>query len=175
MGWWRDLNDLVEMYSEGGLAIVTPLSGESSAAAAPVLDENYEGKREAATGVRTTIQLDSDMVTFMSEDVLENPDVWLRHTQAINRKLAVLGRLPIWLRRSWVLFLPFSLAPVLTSTRYEEVDKLLAWTLSGLLATSIGLARKRLVGVVLPLVVRLVTWYLQRRFKNFISGGAPSA
>lgn len=170
MGWRRDLTDLVDMYGEGGLAIVTPLSGESKTAAAPVLDEKYEGKEASEEGVRTILQIDSDMVTIMSEDVLENPDVWLRHTQAVNRKLAVLGRLPIWLRRSWILFLPFSLAPLLVSARYEEIDNLFAWALSGLLATSIGLARKRLMGVVLPLVARLATWYLQRRFQQFIAG-----
>lgn len=177
MGWWRDLTDLVDMYSEGGLAIVTPLSGESTAATAPLLDKEYKGKSEADKGVRTVIQLDADMVTLISEDVLINPEVWQRHTLAVNGKLAVLGTLRTWARRSWVVFLTIPLILATYSARLDELPyKVLALTLNLVGSIIIVRAREWLLRVVLaPLVMRLVMWYLQRRFQKFISGATPQA
>ena len=172
MGTWQDLHNLLEMYSSGGLTIATGMDGVEMETA--VSDTNtYNGKIHDQTGIRTTIQLDSDYVTILSPSVLQHPKLWQQHMTQVNAKLAVLDKLQAWVQNSWVLFLLFPLAwfwsSLLQVNSIQDV-----WTLvyPTLLSGVIVLVRKYIPRVLLrmflPIVMRLVRWYAKRQFDEVV-------
>ena len=79
MSTWQDLRDLLEMYSSGGLVIMTRMDGNLAETAVTPPSSEYTGKTYNATGIRTTIQFDSDYVITMSPSVMHHPQVWQQH------------------------------------------------------------------------------------------------
>ena len=172
-----DLNNLVEMYSAGGLQVVTLLNEEDGTTAVSNANRPYDGRTRNQKGVRSIIQPDGDMVTVISPEVLIKPKVWQRHTKTINDKLAVLDKIKQWARQSWVLFLIIPIAWTgydIVAKGFSEVG--FAWLGPIVLSIIIVLAKNRLLRIlqvlVFPLVMRIVMWYLQHRLERFLSSGA---
>lgn len=171
MSMWRDLQDVVEMFSEGGLQVLT-LTAEMEGDTA--VSTSYQGKTYDRRGIRTTIQFDSDYVTTFSPEVLAMPQLWQRHTAVIQAKLTVLQRVRFWGRQSWLLFLLYPIytfiSALMTGGFPEEWLALTSSTLGGIIVV---LARKWIVrGVrllLLPPVLWVARWYVQRRFRRFVS------
>ena len=172
MSTWRDLRDLLEMYSSGGLVIMTGMDGAvQETAVSP--SSSYDGKIYNQTGIRTTIQFDSDYVTVMTPAVLQQPDIWQQHMTQIDDKLAVLDKLREWAQRSWLLFLLIPLAWYgYDLTGISSLEE--AWSLiyPTLLSAAIVLGRKWILRglqvTVLPLITRAVGGFVQRKFKQFV-------
>ena len=183
MSVWRDLRDVLEMYSTGGMVIMTGLDGSvmETAVSPPhppfATDiDDYTFKTydpDYAPAVRTTIQFDSDYVTLMNPTVLSQPLVWQQHVGHVNAKLTVLDKLKELAQKSWVLFLiiPFTWFGVdLSNTNSLEE----AWSLilPMLLSAAMVLGRKWLLLVlqktVLPLITKTIVWFVQRKFRQFV-------
>lgn len=178
MSSWRDLRDVLEMYTNGGLVIMTGLDGSvmETAVSQPASSDTskkYDGKTYDQTGVRTTIQFDSDYVTLMTPAVLQQPQVWQQHVGHVNKKLAVLDKLKTLAQKSWVLFLfiPFIWFGIdLSNTNSVEE----AWNLilPILMSALMVWGRKWLLLIlqktVLPLITRIGSWFVQRKFKQFV-------
>jgi hypothetical protein len=177
MGLRRDLDDLAKMYSEGGLIVLTLANGENVSPAAPRNDEPYNGRVNDQHGLRTAIQLDGDVVTAVSRDMLYDQDTWHRHMAMVDAKLGVVLSVQNWVRRSWLLFLiiPFGwlLADVLAQ---DSVLAALAVVRTAALTYIVIELRKQLLTVLrivlLPLVRRLVGWYMSNQRSKFLSGKA---
>ena len=105
MGLRRDLDDLAKMYSEGGLIILTLTNGENPGPAAPSSDEPYQGRVSNRNGLRTAIQLDGDVVTAASRDMLYDQATWHDHIAKVDAKLDIVASLQKWARRSWLVFM----------------------------------------------------------------------
>lgn len=172
MGMRRDLHDLVEMFSEGGLQVVTLMADLEGDTAVPT---PYQGKTYDQRGIRTTIQFDSDYVTVLSPEVLAMPELWQRHTAVIQAKLTVLQRVRFWGRQSWLLFLLYPLytfISTLVSGGFPE--EWLSLTINILGGVIVVLARNWIVRgfrlIFLPPVLWVARWYVQRRFRQFVSG-----
>lgn len=160
MGMWQDLEDLMEMFSEGGSQVVTLVADSENITALSTPSSAYQGKNYDRRGIRTTIQFDSDYVTILSPEVLAMPDLWQRHTDALQAKLSILQRMHLLIEKS--LFVFFILAPII----YMLISYLtggfpgewLALIGSGL-AVAIACARKWIVRVLLlPAILRVARW-----------------
>jgi hypothetical protein len=170
---WHDLRNLLEMYISGGLVVMTDMEGNvlETAVSPPAA---YTGKIYDRQGIRTTIQFDSDYVTVLSPAVLRKTAVLQSHVTRVQTQLAVLERLRVWARRSWLLFLLLPLAWYAAELRslatLAEAWRLLLPTL---LSAAIILARKQLLrflrAVLLPLIMRVAAWFVTRKFNEFIS------
>jgi hypothetical protein len=173
MSTWQDLGDLLEMYRSGGLVIMTGMDGVVQETAVSPPTSSYDGKIYTHTGIRTTIQFDSDYVTVMTPAVLQQPHVWQQHVTHVNAKLAVLDKLRQWAQRSWLLFLLIPLAwagyDLRGITSWQELWSLIYPTL---MSAAIVIGRKwvlRFLQVtVLPLITRAVSWFVRRKFKQFV-------
>lgn len=174
MSAWQDLRDVLEMYTRGGLVIMTGLDGGvmETAVSSP---SSYDGKIYSHNGIRTTIQFDSNYVTVMSPTVLQQPEVWQQHVGQVNKKLAVINNLKALAQKSWMVFL---LIPAIwfgvdlaNTNSVEEAWSLIAPTL---LSTAMVWGRKWLLlllqKTVLPLITKTVGWFVQRKFKQFVEG-----
>lgn len=177
MSTWHDVRDLLSMYSAGGMVIMTGMDGKVLETAVSPPSSTYDGRIYDQKGIRTTIQLDSDYVTVLSLAVLQQPHIWQSHMHHVDAKLAVLDKLHIWARQSWLLFMIIPLAwygyDLANMNSLAEV-----WALIGptLLSFVIVLARKWILrllqATVLPLLMRVVVWLLKRRFNAFVGGTA---
>jgi hypothetical protein len=171
-----DLNDLVEIYSAGGLQVVTLLSGEDGTTTESGTNRPYDGKSYDQKGMRSIIQPDGDLVTVISPEVLTKPQVWQLHTETIDEKLAVLERLKQWARQSWVLFL---IIPItwfgynMMTKGFVEIG--IAWLGPAIISILIVLAKDKFLHIlqilVFPLIMRIVMRYLKHRLEQFLSGG----
>jgi len=172
MSLWRDLRDLLGMYSSGGMVIMTGMDGAvlETAVSPP---SSYDGKIYDQKGIRTTIQLDSDYIIVMSPAVLQQPHIWQSHMSHVAAKLAVLDTLRTWAQQSWLLFM---LIPLAWYVRELANMNSLAewWTMLGptLLSFVIVRARKWILrflrAAVLPLLMRGVAWVVKRQFEAFV-------
>lgn len=177
MGLRRDLDDLAKMYSEGGLIILTLTNGENPGPAAPSSDEPYQGRVSNRNGLRTAIQLDGDVVTAASRDMLYDQATWHDHIAKVDAKLDIVASLQKWARRSWLVFMiiPFGwlLADMLAQ---ESVEAALLVVRTTALSSIVVVLRKQLLTVLrivlMPVVRRLVGWYLSNQRNEFLSGGA---
>jgi len=185
MSVWRDLRDVLEMYSTGGMVIMTGLDGSvmETAVSPPhppfstdIDDFTFKTyDPDYAPAVRTTIQFDSDYVTLMNPAVLQQSHVWQQHVVHVDNKLSVLDKLKELAQKSWVLFLiiPFIWFGVDLSN-VNSVEE--AWTLifPMLLSAAMVWGRKWLLLVlqktVLPLITKTVGWFVQRKFNQFVEG-----
>lgn len=167
MSMWRDLRDVLEMYSAGGLVIMTGMDGRvQETAVSP-------SSSDQPIGIRTTIQLNSNYITTVSPAMLQQPQIWEEHVTHINTKLAVLDKLRILAQQSWMLFLLFPLAwfgyELTTITSWEEAWRLIYPTI---LSFVIVLARKwllRLLQVtIFPLLTKGIGWFVKRQFEQFV-------
>jgi hypothetical protein len=171
-----DLNDLVEMYSAGGLQVVTLLNGEDGTTTESDTNRPYNGKIHDLKGVRSIIQPDGDLVTVISREVLIRPKVWQRHTETIDDKLAVLDKLKQWARQSWVLFLIIPIAWAIYDVKAKGFPEVgFAWLGPIILSLIIALAKKQLLQIlqvlVLPLIMRIVMRYIHRRLEGLLTSG----
>ncbi|MCP4359081.1 MAG: hypothetical protein GY796_13785 [Chloroflexi bacterium] len=169
----RTWNDLLEMYSSGGLQVLTlvdELPEEDTAVSPPP----YHGKIYDRQGVRTVIQLDSDYMTVMSPEVVLDPELWRRHTAVIQSKFDIFRRLQMMARQSWLLFLIIPalwLAPQLATQGWPDV----LWSIIGSagMGTVIVLARKwilkGLAMTVLPLIQHVFGAVARRRLDQFLA------
>lgn len=172
MSTWRDLRDLLEMYWSGGLVIMTGMDGAVMETAVSQ-SLTYDGKIYNTTGIRTTIQLDSDYVTVMTPAVLHQPQIWQLHVAHVDAKLAVLDTLRDWAQRSWLLFMLIPLAwygyDLTGVSSLEEAWRLIYPTL---LSAAIVLGRKWILRglqvTILPLITRIISWFVKRKFKQFV-------
>ncbi|PID85099.1 MAG: hypothetical protein CSB13_09780 [Chloroflexi bacterium] len=175
MSSWQDLQALLEMYSSGGLVIMTGMDGAvAETAVSP--SSTYNGKTYTHTGIRTTIQLDSDYVTIMSTAVMQQPDIWQKHVSQVEAKLAILKTLQVWAQRSWLLFMLIPLAwygydfyDLREAQSIQEAWFLLYPTLlSGAVVVGRRWLLRGLQATMLPLTSRMVRWFAQRQFKQFV-------
>ena len=167
MSVWRDLRDVLEMYTSGGLVIMTGMDGrvQETAVSPPSSDQPI--------GIRTTIQLNSNYITIVAPAMLQQPKIWQEHVTHINTKLAILDKLRILAQQSWMLFLLFPLAwfgyELTTITSWEEAWRLIYPTI---LSFVIVLTRKWVLIIlqktVFPLITKTVGWFVQRKFKQFV-------
>jgi len=176
---WRDLQDVMKMVSEGGLQVVTlvPELDGDAAVSSPSL--TYQGKIYDQRGIRTTIQFDSDYVTTLSPEVLTMPELWQRHTAVLQAKLTILQRMRFWVRQSWLLFLLYPIYMFISAlTTGEFPGEWLSLTSSSVhvaavMGIAIVLARKLIVRLLrvllLPPVLWVARWYVQRCFQRFVS------
>jgi hypothetical protein len=172
MSAWRDLRDVLEMYTKGGLVIMTGLDGAvmETAVSSP---SSYDGKIYNHTGIRTTIQFDSDYVTVMTPTILQQPEVWQQHVGHVNKKLAVLDKLKALAQKSWMLFL---LIPAIwfgvDLANTNSVEEAWSLILPILVSALMVWARKWLLLILqktlLPLITKTVGWFVQRKFKQFV-------
>jgi hypothetical protein len=174
MGMWRDLHDVVEMVSEGGLQVVTLIVDLEGDTAVPTPYTPYQGKIYDRRGIRTTIQFDSDYVTVMSPEVLAMPELWQRHTAVLRAKLTVLQRMRFWGRQSWLLLLLYPLYTFISALMTGDFpEEWLSLTISALSGVMMVLARKWIVRglrfLLLPPLLWAGRWYVQRRFRQFVS------
>lgn len=173
MSTWRDLRDLLEMYSAGGLVLMTGMDGAVVETAVSPSSSTYNGKIYDHTGIRTTIQLDSDYMTVMSTAVLQQPRIWQQHVAHVDAKLAVLDTLREWAQRSWLLFMLMPLVWYGSDlTGIESVEDAWRFIYPTLLGGAIVLGRKWILrglqAVVLPLIMRVIGWFVKRRFNQFV-------
>ena len=172
MGTWRDLHHLLEMYSSGGLTVATGMDGGELETA--VSDTTtYNGKIHNQTGLRTTIQLDSDYITVLSPSVLQKPQIWQQHMAQVDAKLAVLDKLQVWVQNSWMLFLIFPLAwfgiDLVQVNSIQDVWTLIYPTLlSGAIVLVRNYIPRVLFRIFMPVVMRLVRWYAKRQFDEVV-------
>ena len=168
MSVWRDLRDVLEMYTSGGLVILTGLDGSlQETAVSPPSPDNKP------IGIRTTIQLNSNYITTVAPAMLQQPQIWQDHITQINTKLAVLDKLRILAQQSWVLFLLFPLAwfgyELTTITSWEDAWQLIYPTI---MSAVIVLARKWLLRLlqktIFPLLTKGIGWFVKRRFEQFV-------
>ncbi|MFO7683524.1 MAG: hypothetical protein R6X34_26115 [Chloroflexota bacterium] len=172
MSMWRDVGDLLEMVSQGGLVIQTGLDGQVVETAVPD-PAVYAGKTYPQKGIRTTIQLDSDYITILSPEIMARPEIWQSHMDQVAGKLAVLETLRLWARQSWVVFLLPALVWLLhtlfTLESLAAAWELLLPTLVSALIVFLRKQLKRFLQVfVWPVVMRVVVWVVRRRFQAFV-------
>jgi len=170
----RTWNDLLEMYSTGGLQVLTLVDEPPEEDDTAVFPSSYHGKIYNRRGVRTVIQLDSDYMTVISPDVVLNPELWQRHTAVIQSKFDVIRRLQMVARQSWLLFLIIPtlwLLPNLATQGWPDV----LWSLIGSvgMGTVIVLARKWILKglrlLLWPLIRRIFGAVAQRRLDQFLA------
>lgn len=172
MSSWRDLRDVLEMYTKGGLVIMTGLDGsvmETAVSQSPT----YDGKIYNHTGVRTTIQFDSGYVTVMTPTVLQQPQVWQQHVGHVNNKLAVLDTLKTLAQKSWMLFLfiPaiwFGIDLANTNSVEEAWSLILPILLGALMVWGRKWLLLILQKTVLPLITKTAGLFVERKFKQFV-------
>lgn len=174
MDIWRDLQDVMKIFSEGGLHVVTLITEQEGDTAASSQSSIYQGKIYDRRGIRTTIQLDSDYVTIFSPEVLTMRELWQQHSNALKAKLSVLQRVRFLARHSWLLFLFGPISAFISALMSGGVWKepyLLAT--SALAAVAIVMARKQLVRLLRVLLLRpilgIARGYVQRKFQRFVS------
>lgn len=168
----QDIGELIEMYSAGGMIVLTAGDGTTRSATAPTLDETYDGKVSDQPGIRTTIQLDMNVITLVSADLANRADVWQRHATAVDARLALIERVQQWARQSWLLFLAlplFWLGSDLMDRQLDTRSLLASAALSGLLYLGRNLIRKVLARIVWPSLIKLLARLLKKRFDAFIS------
>ncbi len=167
MSMWRDLRDVLEMYSAGGLVIMTGMDGRvQETAVSPASSDK-------PIGIRTTIQLNSNYITIVAPAMLQQPQIWQEHVTHINTKLAILDKLRILVQQSWMLFLLFPLVwfgyELTRISSWEEAWQLIYPTI---LSFVIMLARKwllRLLQVtIFPLLTKGIGWFVKRQFEQFV-------
>lgn len=174
MSVWRDVGDLLEMVSQGGLVIQTGLDGQVVETAVPDFAV-YAGKTYPQKGIRTTIQLDSDYITILSPEIMARPEIWQSHMAQVEAKLVVLQVLRSWARQSWLLFLLPALIWLLGDLlALESLTAVWELLLPTLLSALIVILRKQLVRflriAVWPVLMRMVFWLVRRRFQAFVGG-----
>lgn len=182
MSAWRDLRDVLEMYTKGGLVIMTGLDGsvmETAVSPPPsATDDDYTVKTydpHYAPAVRTTIQFDSDYVTLMNHAVLSQPYIWQQHVGHVNNKLAVLDKLKALAQKSWMLFL---FIPAIwfgvDLANINSIEEARSLILPIILSALMVWGRKWLLLIlqktVLPLITKTVGWFVERKFKQFVGG-----
>ncbi|MBE2221333.1 MAG: hypothetical protein IAF02_07320 [Anaerolineae bacterium] len=170
---WRDLRDLLEMYWAGGLVIMTGMDGAEMETAVPLPSAADITKTYSHTGIRTTIQFDSDYITVITPAVLQQPQIWQQHIELVHAKLAVLDKLRTWAQKSWMLFLLIPIAWFgMDFANVNSPDE--AWQLiyPMLLSAVIVWGRKWLLRIlqktILPLIMKAVSWFVQRKFRQFV-------
>jgi hypothetical protein len=118
----RLLSDLRQLYTEGGIVIRTPPSGEGE----PIFAE-------------TVFQPDADVMTFISPEVLRQPSLWQEHRRQLD---AFQARLRGWMTFSAALFRTVVASACLwgaltglSRARMGYLALALAWAVMPMLAT----------------------------------------
>lgn len=174
MSVWRDVADLLDMYTRGGLVIQTGLDCLPLETAVPD-PLSYDGKTYTQKGIRTTIQFDSDYVTTLTPEILNRPDIWQCHMAQVGAKLSVLDTLRQAAQQSWLLFLLPSLAWLMMELlKLESLANVWQVLLPTAISSLVVLLRQKILQflqrVVWPLILKAVVWFVQRRFKAFVAG-----
>lgn len=175
MSTWQDIIGLLEMYTSGGIVIMTGLDCQVVETAVPADMAVYTGKTYPQKGIRTTIQFDSDYVTTLSPEVLARPEIWQCHMAQVAERLSVLEKLRLAAQQSWLLFL---LAPltwlVNNALQVDSLETAVSLLLPTITSTLIVLLRKQILRLlrmtIWPLIMKLVYRYVQRRFDAFLEG-----
>jgi hypothetical protein len=85
---------LVELYSEGCIEVCTPY------------DTNSDDCPEAAPLLlaRTVIQPDADVIMYISETILTQPDIWQAHLEKVKGKINSIRKLRTFLNGCFWIF-----------------------------------------------------------------------
>jgi len=108
---------LICLFSEGGIEVCTPEADPSG----------NQSKDQVQYLVRTLIQPDADVITFVSKEAIAKPELICQHLDNIRDKLHSLAKFRKTLARIWVL------CPLLVFTgfyqfRFERIGWLAATT-----------------------------------------------
>ncbi len=113
--------NLAAFYRDGGLEIITPAPGAASGA-----DENAPDSPLADSdrrlAARSLIQPDGDVILFVSEEALENPELLKRHFEQALPRINAIARLR-WLARMMGLAAWLAVAGGLIYGGYEGAFK----------------------------------------------------
>lgn len=134
-------NTFREMYTEGGLEVVTKD------------EESHSGPTQYLA--RTIIQPDADVIMIVSRKALDDPVAWQKHLEEVTKKANSIRRLRTVLRNSWWLFLvPLVIGGLYSFFRGDYVPIALS-----LLPAALPLAIR-------TLVTHLAGRYLLKRLKT---------
>jgi len=93
------VDTLVKFYSEGGIVVCT----SSNSSGNDDCDENLP------LLAKTVIQPDADVITHLSERILERPAAWQMHLDEIKGKIDSIYRLKFFLKWIKLLSIPFTI------------------------------------------------------------------
>ena len=134
------LQDLTELFGMGGITVCTPND--------PVL-------------VKSVIQPDADILTWVSPDVFEDTSIWEIHLGEVRKKFKFAHWLKSFIRKSWIL----TTLPFLYGIVVSALDKKIS---IAPLFYSLGISV--LLVVVRIGLIALLRFYIQRKMKNFMTG-----
>ena len=132
------LEDLSELYSQGGITVCTP---------------------EDQILVRSVIQPDADIITWVSPDVLKDPSIWDTHLRQVRAKFNFARRLRMVIRNSWFVTPLPGLIGIVTSLVEKEFVPLLH-----------GLGISLLFFVVRIGLITLLRFYIRRKINRILAG-----
>ena len=132
------LADLSELYAEGGITVCTP---------------------EDSVLVRSVIQPDADILTWVSPDVFENISIWETHLGQVRQKFNFAQRIRLAIRYSYYLTpLPGVVGSVMAIIQRDYLP----------LVFSLGVSLLPFVGRLG--LIALLKFYIQRKIDQFMSG-----
>lgn len=110
----------------------------------------------------TLIQPDGDIINKISREVLDQPDIWLRHLEHVEEKIAILRKF-----RSSLKWISVSSLPALILTGYT------AWSVQGDILRMIMISAGGSVFSISSLLVRflagsILRWYVRRKLVRVV-------
>jgi len=136
---------LKEMYFRGGIEVCTPLD-EKSETGLPL-------------GVWTLIQPDGDVINKISNEAVSQPEVWIRHNEKLEEKVAILRRFRILLKLGPASSLPAILFAGYSILSSPEKTFSTVWPYAAVFLAGFLLFLLR------PLVSIMLRWHMRKLSK----------
>ena len=123
-----DARTIITLFSEGGVEICTPRSGEGS----------NQDEKEKSFAMRSVIQPDADILTFISPEAVSDMEAHRRHFEEVRLKMRCLKRFRYMQAAGWAICIPLSILGILKGG-IEQLWQLLPY--SALAIVPIGLKK----------------------------------
>lgn len=179
MGVIQDMKDIVEMFQDGGILVITFLDAktkvfrmttddyqENIKAIANIQDQAHH---PAIEGIRTSIQLDGDIVTILTPQMIQQNNLWQQHLNVIESKMLLFARLQNWIRTGsglffFLIWLGFIGATTQPNEFFNRWFVVVTNTIVGFILYQVWrIIAPRFFRWMVPHLLRMANWIIQRQ------------